>query len=652
LNKSRTENPNRWSAAVARTGWPLLLGAALGAPLTAFAVEDEAAIPDNLTELSFEQLGDIQITSVSKKPERLIDAAAAVFVITNEDIRRSGATKLPQVLRLAPNLQVAQMDASNFAISARGFNNTLSNKLLVLIDGRTVYSPLFSGVFWDAQDMVLEDVERIEVISGPGATLWGANAVNGVINIITRSAADTRGGLLSVGASTRKTNGVVRYGGTLANGGYYRVYGKHTNNDQTRRADGTPIMDAWHRIQTGFRTDWGDRDDGLTLQGDVYRGRQEAGDSSIRINGGNLLGRITRQLAGGSNIRLQSYLEHAERNRPDRYADRLDTVDLDLQHTVPMGTMHTVVWGTGYRLSLDRMTGTPALSFVPDTRVMHWGNLFAQDEIALRENLRLTAGLRMEHNNYTGAEFLPSLSLAWKPEPEHLVWGSASRSVRVPSRVDRDVYTACAGAPTCTTYGVAGGANFVSEIQEAYQIGYRVQPTPYISYSINAFYSRYDKLRTLSPVAGGDPVFSNNADGASRGLELSGSWEVTRSWRLTGGLVTQTVQTQPYPGSADLSRSSSIAGNDPSAYWSLRSSFNISETKELDASLRRVGKLSNPEVPSYTAMDVRFGWKVRRNLELSVTALNLLNPSHAEFGAAPNRSVYDRSVFINLLWHF
>ncbi|MES1982136.1 MAG: TonB-dependent receptor [Pseudomonadota bacterium] len=620
----------------------------------AYSMEPEkSSIPANLTDLSFEQLADIRITSVSKKSERLMDAAAGVFVITNEDIRRSGATRLPEALRLAPNLQVAQMDSSNYAITARGFNNSLVNKLLVLIDGRTVYSPLFSGVFWDVQDVVLEDVERIEVISGPGATLWGANAVNGVINIITRSAADTQGGLLSTRAGTRGQDATTRHGGVLPEGGHYRVYGKSSNTNSTRRADGSSVPDGWRHSQTGFRTDWGDQEDGLTLQGDIYTGRtSQAAANDIELGGGNLLGRANRQLAGGSNIRLQSYLAHTERNRPGQYSDHLDTVDLDLQHTLQLGAKHNVIWGTGYRLTLDRMNGTAALTFVPANQIMHWGNLFAQDEIALRDNLSLTAGLRMEHNNYTGAELLPSLSLAWKPRPDHLVWGSASRAVRTPSRVDRDVYvpgTLASGA----TYTIAGGSNFVSEVEETYQIGYRAQPTLTFSYAATAFYSVYNKLRTLSPDPGGvGPVFSNQAGGSSRGVELSGNWEVTRAWRLSGGLVIQSVRVQPYPGSVDLSRFTSLSGNDPNAYWTLRSLFNISDKQELDLSIRRVGKLPNPEIPAYTALDIRYGWKIRHDLELSVNALNLLNPSHAEFGAAPARSVYDRSAYVNLLWHF
>jgi iron complex outermembrane receptor protein len=671
----------------------------LAAPAMALATDVQ-----DIADFSLEELANIKVTSVSKRPESLSDAASSIFVITGNDIRRSGATSLPEALGLAPNLQVARVDARNYAVTARGFNNPFENKLLVLIDGRTVYSPLFSGVFWDAQDVVLEDVERIEVISGPGATLWGANAVNGVINIITKSAADTRGTLVSVGASKDEKTGAVRYGGTLANGGHYRVYGKYAANDDTQSAAGAAILTGWHRQQAGFRTDWGDTSQSFVLQGDGYDGRlHQQGTRDIRIGGANLLGRLNRTLGGGSSLTLQAYWDHTERDQPLAFKERLDTLDLQLQHAVRFAGAHSVVWGGGYRLAHDRVENGAAFGFLPGTLNLHWANLFAQDEIALRDNLRLTAGLKLEENNYTGLELLPTLRLAWKTQANALAWSSVSRSVRSPSRIDRDFYSptvprivngvpqfAIAGGPDFASevanvfelgyraqptpalsysatafysptvprivngvpqFAIAGGPDFASEVANVFELGYRAQPTPALSYSATAFYSRYDKLRTLEPNRNGPgSVFENLAEGRTRGIETWASWQASAYWRLSAGGVVQRVDTQPNPASKDLSAATGLATSDPSHYWLLRSSLDVGAGKELDVTVRQVGALSRPAVPAYTAVDLRFGWRINPGLELSLVGQNLFDPQHAEFGAAPGRSEYRRAVFAKLVW--
>jgi iron complex outermembrane receptor protein len=607
----------------------------------------KAAIPEprDLAELSLEELATIRVTSVSKKSESLADAPASIFVITADDIRRSGATTLPEAMRLAPNLQVARVDARNYAITARGFNGVFANKLLVLIDGRTVYTPLFSGVFWDAQDVVLEDIDRIEVISGPGATLWGANAVNGVINVITRAAENTQGALVATGASKHQRNGVLRYGGVLGNGGHYRVYGKYGDNDDTATATGTPVLMGWQRRQAGFRADWGKQTNGATLQGDAYDGKlHQQGTSDIRIAGANLTARVNRQLADDSAIRLQAYWDYTERNQPGAFSEDLHTLDLDFQHSVKMAAIHNVVWGAGYRVAFDRVRNDRSFAFLPGSLDMHWGNVFVQDEIEVKENLRVTAGVKLEHNHYTGMEVLPTLRLAYKPAENHLVWGAASRSVRAPSRIDRDFYV----GPT-PPFIIAGGPDFASEVAKVVEVGYRVQPVSTVSYSVTAFYGFYDKLRTLERQPG-RLVFGNQAQGRTRGIEMWGSWQATPAWRLSSGFVAQNIKTRLKPGSTDTSGATGLASNDPSHYWMLRSSYDISEDKELDLTLRRVGSMRMPVVPAYTAMDVRFAWQVQRNLEFSVVGQNLLDRSHAEFGAAPRRSEFARSVFLKLLW--
>jgi iron complex outermembrane receptor protein len=639
-----------------RSGPPLLLASLLAGPAqAAFA---NAAPGGNFASLSLEELSDIQVTSVSKKVERLGNTAASVFVIGSDDIRRAGATTLPEALRLAPNLQVARVDARNYAVTARGFNSPFENKLLVLIDGRAVYSPLFSGVYWDAQDAVLEDIERIEVISGPGATLWGANAVNGVINIITRSAADSQGTLLTAGGDRdrdRKT-GAARHGGKLGSGGHYRIYAKYAQADDSRRADGVSTGTGWRRHQAGFRIDSAAFGGSATLQGDAYDGSlRQAGTRDIRIGGANLLARVTRTLAGGSELRLQAYLDHTQRDQPNAFVEHLNTADLELQHTLNLSATQQLIWGGGQRVAYDRVDNGRAFGFLPGARDLSWTSLFAQDDISLTPTLRLTGGLKVERNTYTGREYLPSLSMAWQAAPEHLVWSSLSRAVRVPSRIDRDLY-----APTnppivngVPRYAIAGGPQFVSEVAKVVQLGYRGQPLPRLSYAMTLYYSQYERLRTLERnPAGAGLVFLNQASGASRGAELSGRWDVTDHWRLSAGLSAQRLEVHTEPGSTDVSGATGLANNDPSSWSMLRSSYDLSDTVELDLSLRHVGALQRPMVPDYTALDLRVGWKIHPDVELSVLAQNLLASDHAEFGGLPGRSVFERNVFARVSWRF
>src|SRR5947208_10322636 len=384
---------------------------------------DSSLSADSLKKLSIEQLMSVEVTSVSKRPERLSQTASAIQVITQDDIRRSGAASLAEALRLASNLQVAQLDSRQWAISARGFNSTAANKLLVLIDGRTVYTPLFSGVFWDAQDALLEDVDRIEVISGPGATLWGANAVNGVINVITRRAAETQGTLLVAGAGNLERGAAARQGGKLGADGAFRVYGKISDRDQTSRADGTSAHDSWDSGQAGFRADWGTAAGAFTLQGDAYRGTiDQAAAGDIRISGGNLLGRWARQLSGGDRVQAQAYFDNTGREIPGTFEERLNIFDVEFQHALRAGSQHSVIWGGGYRRADDHVTNTAAIAFLPADRNLRWGNLFVQDEIALRgDQLRLTLGTKAQSNPYTATEFLPSARIAWKPDASRLV---------------------------------------------------------------------------------------------------------------------------------------------------------------------------------------------------------------------------------------
>lgn len=614
-----------------------------------------------LVDFSLEQLADVVVTSVSRQEVRLAEAPAAVFLISGADIRRAGATSLPEALRLAPNLQVAQSDSRSWSVTARGFNSILENKLLVLIDGRSVYSPLFSGVFWDSQDVVMQDIDRIEVISGPGATIWGANAVNGVINIITRSAADTQGGLATASAGNRNGSGALRHGGSLGGpgaGGHYRMYAKYSHGETSSNDSGSLTVGGWRRQQAGMRADWDGSEQDVTVSADAYQGTLDSADGGGRrdteLSGANLLGRISGRLDDGSQWRLQAYLDHVERAQPRVAAQLLDTVDVEAQHSTHLGQAQRLTWGGGYRLLRDRLDSGPVLRFTPEQRTSRLINVFAQDEMTLHEALRLTAGVKFEHNVYTSWEVLPNLHLGYNFDSNHLLWAGVSRTVRAPSRIDRDLLVLNPGGST--PYSIAGGPDFDSETARVLELGFRGQGhgawSSALSYSATLFYSDYDRLRTLEPGSALGPQFRNMGQGEARGLELWGRWQPGSDWRLTGGLVLQKVRTHLSPGSMDASGSSGLATNDPGNHWSLRSSHDLSETVQLDFALRHVGSLPSPAVPAYTEFDARLAWLPLERLELSLAGQNLLHASHVEFGAAATAQRIERAVALRMALKF
>jgi iron complex outermembrane receptor protein len=633
-------------------------GAARAAALLTLCLSCEAAraADQELTSLSLEQLSDVVITSVSRQEERLSNAAASIFIISSNDILRSGARTLPEALRLAPNLQVARVDARNYAITARGFNSVFANKLLVLIDGRSVYSPLFSGVFWDAVDVVMADVERIEVISGPGATIYGSNAVNGVINIVTKSSKDTQGGYAAGGGGEHEQVGAVRYGGRLASGGHFRVYGKALHEESVRTDSGIDTHTGFSRRQAGFRNDWDLARAGLALSGDAYEGSlQQAGTADIRVAGANLSGTVDAKLDDGSELRTQLIVEHSERDQPNAYDDRLDSIDLELQHNLRVGERQRIAWGAGYRYALDRNSPNGSgFVFLPAQLSMHWGNAFVQDEIELGRGVKATLGFKAEHNNYTGFEYLPNLRLAWAPDGTRLVWTSLSRTVRAPSRIDRDFYAPAnppvvAGVPR---YVINGGPDFVSEVANVFELGYRAQPSERLSYSVTAFVSDYDKLRTLEPQAPASAVFRNLGEGRVTGIEAWWRWQPVERWRLVGGAVVQRVRTELLPGSVDLTGGTGLATSDPERRWTLRSSLDISDSQQLDVGLRYNSSLSNPALPGYYEMDAEWAWRLAPGLDISLIGENLLHASHPEFGAAGRRSVFQRTLLLNVVKRF
>lgn len=626
--------------------------------VTAILVAHGARAQGSLAQLSLEELGDVVITSTAKREQHLADAPASVFVITADDIRRAGVTRLPEALRLAPNLQVAQAYSGGYAISARGFNSGSANKLLVLIDGRSVYTPLFAGVFWDVQDLVLEDVERIEVSSGPGSTLWGVNAVNGVINIVTRSAADTPGTLASVAGGNRERSAALREGLALPGGGHLRLQAKRVDLRRTQTAAGTPVDDAGHLTQAGFRADWGRTGDRLTLLGNAYRGNHgqpEPGSISISgvdfdlgnidLSGANLLARWEKPM-GDNSLSLQGYVDRTVRRVPPTFDETLLIADLELQLTLRPRPGHTATLGANYRRSHDRVGhGAPQFAFLPERLNQAWSALFAQDEIALREDLRLTLGLRAERNDYTGNEFLPNLRLAWKPDANHLWWASAAHTVRAPSRLDRDSYV-----PAQPPFLLDGGPDFRAETANVLELGYRGRPLPVLTLSATAFHGAYDHLRTQELAPSRTSVyFGNGMLGHVSGVEAWGSLQAAPWLRLHAGLTLLRPRLHLRPDSIDTAGSVAAAeGAMPRQQWQLRASLNLPQDVELDLTTRHVGALDAPSVPAYTAVDLHLGARLRPDVELGVAAQNLFDRGHGEFTPVATRAEIGRGFLLQL----
>lgn len=608
----------------------------------------EASTPKvrELAELSLEQLSAIVVTSVSRREQALNSAAASIFVISAEDIRRAGVNSLPEALRLAPNLQVARTDTNQYAISARGFNNPVANRLLVLIDGRTVYSPLFSGVFWDVQDIMLENVERIEVISGPGATLWGANAVNGVINVITRSARDTQGTLVAAGGGNRQRGGAVRYGGRFGEDAYYRVYGKYMARNAAERVGGASAVDASERSQAGFRVDGGSDEQEYMVRGDAYVSNVDQLIGGERnLSGGNLLARWKQRWDDGSFLRIQSYYDYARRDQPGSFIKNLDILDFELQHGMLPASNHTLLWGGGYRYAKDDLSDVNpnAFAFIPEDRELHWYHLFVQDDWNVRPDITLTAGIKAEHNDYTGLEWLPNVRAAWSYAQDRLVWAAVSRSVRAPSRLDRELYL-----PGRPPYTLAGGPNFVSEVSVVYELGYRAQPSDGFSFSVTAFYHDHEKLRGMEPSANGN-VLTNNMEGNTNGVEAWANYKVMKNWKLDVGWTELRQRLRARPGSV-VTSSPAFVGNDPHRFITLRSSIDFTPRHEFDLVARYVGELPNPAVAAYVAMDMRLGWRVTKDMQLSLLLQNLFDDAHPEWGTAPTAVEFPRAIFLKMIW--
>jgi iron complex outermembrane recepter protein len=625
--------------------------------LTAIAVAWPAARPalaqviaaGNLADLTLEQLSNIEVTLATRRAQPLSDVPASAYVISSEDIRRSGATSLPEALRLAPTLQVARADANQYAISARGFNNVLANKMLVMIDGRAVYSPLFSGVFWEAQGVMLEDVDRIEVVSGPGGTLWGTNAMNGVINVVTRSAAETQGPLIAAGAGNHDTVVGARIGLAPGSKGHLRVFGQFWSRDDTERSNDLDLPDASDRLQAGFRGDWGDASTTMTLQGDLYRGNitqptaSPTSDTTRVVSGGNVLGNWIRSYKSGSQLRVQGYFDYTEREQPGSINESLQSWDIQAQHGFRPASKHDVVWGAEYRYQADRTASlSPLVGFLPPDRDLRTASLFGQDVVALHERVELTGGVRFERNEFTDWEILPNARLAWKPRDAQLLWAAASRTVRAPSRIDREFFSPVAPPHVL----LAGGPAFDSEVAKILELGYRDQPTEDLSFSVTGFHHNYDRLRSLTASPDG-PVFANGIEGTNTGVEIWGSYRASTAWRFTAGWVQQSNDLDVAAGHSALGGTGTL-GNDPKSWGQLRSTLALGDL-DLDAAVRYVGRLPDPEVPSYATLDARVGWHPKKDFEVSLSGWNLTGGSHPEWGLAGARPEFERSVFFKIM---
>ena len=660
-------------AATIRRNWFIGAWMLLGCVATVADADNSLSSIGELKQLNVEELMNVQVTSVSRHPEKLIATASAIQVITQEDIRRSGATSIPEALRLADNLQVAQKNSHDWAISARGFNTALGNKLLVMIDGRTVYTPLYSGVFWDAQDYLLEDIDRIEVISGPGGTLWGANAVNGVINIITKSAKDTQGLYAEGGGGSQPHEfGGVRYGGTLGAETQFRAYAKYFDRVDGVLANGDKEPDAWRQGRAGFRVDsQATSRDRLTVQGDYYDGHENVqtggtGDAS----GQNLLGRWTRVFSDESDLALQTYLDQThladpiapliaggrQFSPPGFLYDDLTTYDVDFQHRFPIGARNHVVWGLGYRLTHDAVIDSPALGFFPAVLRQNLYSAFVQDEIAIRKNLAFTLGTKLEHNDYTGFEFEPNARLSWTLSPTQALWSAISRAVRTPSRIDHDLSE---GSPPYFVI-LKGGPNFTSEAVFAYELGYRAQLNSKLSTSVSTFYNQYNDVRSTSITPGTilPLFFANNLEGHTYGLEFSGEYQISESWSLHAGYTLLKEHLSVKPGQFDVSDALNETA-DPEHQFSIRSALILPRRVELAAGLRWVDTLHTNSaftpgtVPSYFELETRLAWHASDRLELSLVGQNLLHNHHPEYGFPdPTRQEIQRSAYGKVTWSY
>jgi iron complex outermembrane receptor protein len=637
----------------------------------------------NLKQLSLEQLGDVEVTTVSKDPQQVLKTSAAIFVITQEDIRRSGATSIPEALRLAPGVEVAQIDGNHWSVAIRGFAGQFSKSLLVLVDGRSIYTPLFEGVYWDLPYVMLEDVERIEVVRGPGGTIWGSNAVNGVINIITRSATNTKGVLATLGSGTvDQGTGDVRYGGTVGKDFNYRVYGMGFIRGAEFHSDGD-TFDHWRMGQLGFRADWksGEKDT-FTVQGDIYRG--ESGEKTFLatfsppaelqanetgyVSGGNLLARWQHTTGDGSNIQIQAYFDRTNR-RDLELGETRDTFDVDFVQHVRLRGNQELTWGLGARVSPSNFIQTSqGVNFLPNKQTDCIYSGFVQYELPIvRDKLTITAGTKLEHNNFSGFDYQPSARLLWTPTVHQSFWAAVTRAVRTPSRLDQDVEFAIlvqATPPPPIYFQILGNPKLKAEQLIAYEAGYRTQINRNLYLDFTAFYNTYNDLQGYGPPFAAEAnrpppphlffvlPYANVIEGHTVGAEIAPNWKIAHWWQVRGSYSFLHMKLSDNPGIPDTGGLlSSYMGSSPSSVVSFQSLLNLPKNFELDQTFRYSGALPAQSVASYSTLDVRLGWHVRESLDFSVVGQNLLQPHHYEFGGDPGPLVgIKRAAYAKITW--
>jgi iron complex outermembrane recepter protein len=633
----------------------------------------------DLTEASLEDLMNIEVTTVSKKEQKLRQAPAAVFVITQEDIRRSGMINLPDLLRMVPGVQSSQVQGGEWAVSARGFNDSYSNKLLVLVDGRTVYSPINSGVFWDEQDLLLSNIERIEVIRGPGATLWGANAVNGVINVITKSARDTQGVLATAGiGSEGQSLGGFRLGGRIGDNGHYRFSTKYLHGRDLFNSAGQHSISGQSSIVSGVRADWTlSSRDSLTVKGDLFRGNAESAadttkspfagrDTTIaRTSGGSLTTNWTRRQSERSQTELRVYFSHLERKEAI-YRVSYSTIDVDFHHELTLSESNSLLWGLGFRQSPLRTSGSDYITLIPARRDDALFSGFVQNQwMLVPDRLALILGTKLEHNNFTGAEVQPGARLLWTPGSRHTLWAAASRAIRAPSMLEFNLHA----QPGDTTgpNGIPihleslGSPSFRSEDMLAYELGYR-QAWKRFSVDLAGHHNIYTHLKTYEP---GAPTFEltpqphlnivtrfgNLMRGETHGVEIASNWNVAGRWRVIPSYSWLQFNMRLDANSLDP-RSLGIERRSPRHQYQFRSNLDISRTLQFDAAAFYTSSLPNLAVPAYTRLDARLGYRPRQDLEVSLSGQNLQGGRHAEFisDGPYTRATIGRSVMVTLTW--
>ncbi len=632
-------------------------------------------VPDNfshsdLTELTLEELMSVEVTSVSKKKQKLSESAAAIFVLTQEDIRRSGVTSIPEALRMVPGIQVSRGSKNQWNISARGFNERFTNKLLVLIDGRTVYNPLFAGVTWETQDTILEDIERIEVIRGPGGALWGVNAVNGVINIITKDAQDTEGLMISGVGGEEEGIVSIRQGGSHGSDLHYRLFTKYFNRDTSFNAMGA--HDDTRMFRSGFRTDWEPAtQDHVMVQGELYTGDggQQSnvattptfpygfttGNEDLEMSGGHFLTRWEHRWGSESDMALQFFYDRYERTENTIKAT-IDTFDVDFQHRFEFFRNQEILWGLEYRYWMDDLNNTQGTSVFPDSKSFDLLSGFLQDQITLiPDTFILTIGTKLSDNDFTGFEHQPNGRFLWKPAEGHSVWGAISRAVRVPSRLeDNSQLTFAPNATTPVPTRFLGNKKFKSEELLAFEIGYRLNTFERFTFDMTGFYNQYDHVRgtrviSLLPPTG---TLENNLKVDTIGAEFATNVQLQEWWQIRGAYSYINMSVDG-PINSSLNTTGRAT---PHHQGSLRSLITLPYQVEFDSWLRVVDKLSAPNIASYVELDLRLGWKPLPNLDLSLVGQNLLDNHHPE--AAPSLFLttqpteVQRSVYGKITWQY